>query len=196
MPFPSAFAVLDARDGRVLDARSPDTRALPGSTVKPFLPDVGVFPCKGRLTLDGRRIDCTHLPVAGPLDYSQAVALSCNWYFTTLALRLDPGDLRTALRDFEARLPTTDLDRQLQAVGLWGVSTTPLRLARAYRGLMLRDPSRVSNGGKTGTTAEAAWYAGWAPVENPRIVVAAMTGGRGATDARPAAGELIRKWLR
>jgi cell division protein FtsI/penicillin-binding protein 2 len=134
--------------------------------------------------------------VAGPLDYSQAVALSCNWYFTTIALRLPPRDLQAALREFEARLAVSNLDRQLQSIGLWGVSTTPLRLARAYRGLMLREPSRVSNGGKTGTTAEAAWYAGWAPVERPRIVLAAMTGGRGVFDARPAAEELIRKWLR
>jgi cell division protein FtsI/penicillin-binding protein 2 len=70
-----------------------------------------------------------------------------------------------------------------------------LRLARAYRALWQQNPGRIS-GGKTGTTAQAAWYAGWAPVDQPRIVVAVMTGGRGATDAQPAAQELIARWLR
>ena len=195
MASPEAFAVLDAGTGRVLEAKRADSRALPGSTVKPFLPVRGVYPCHGALRIGGHRLDCTHLPVSMPLDPVQALALSCNCYFSQAILAVPPEQARQALRDFEPELATTVEQRQLQALGHWGVSATPLRLVRAYRALWQRDPSRIS-GGKTGTTAQAAWYAGWAPVDQPRIFVAVMTGGRGATDAQPAAQELIAKWLR
>ena len=195
MASPDAFAVLDARSGQVLETRRADVTALPGSTVKPFLPVRGTHRCLGRLRIAEHRLDCTHLTVSMPLGPEQALALSCNCYFAQAVLAVPPEQVRQALRDFEPQLAASDEQRQLQALGHWGVSASPLRLARAYRALSQRDPGRIP-GGKTGTTAQAAWYAGWAPVDQPRIVVAVMTGGRGATDAQPAAQELIARWLR
>lgn len=192
---PEALAVLDARDGRVLEAKNENLTALPGSTVKPFIPAHGVFPCPGKLTISGHRLDCTHPKVYGPVNGIDALALSCNNYFAHLALRLKPEVLQKSLREFNARLASTDEQRQLQALGYWGVSTSALTLARAYRRLLLNTPPPGFTG-KTGTTRDAAWYAGWAPAENPRIVVAVMTGGRGIVDAYPAARAIFEKWLR
>lgn len=170
--------------------------ALPGSTVKPFLPRTdAVFPCRRTLRIRQHRLDCTHPPVYGPIGETDALALSCNCYYAALALQLPPADVQRALIDFDAQLAGTPDQRQLQFLGHWGVSTAPLRLARAYRKLLLATPPAAFTG-KTGTTKDAAWYAGWAPPDKPKLVAAVMTGGRGAIDAEPAARKLFDKWLR
>lgn len=193
---PEAFAVLDAASGRLLEAKNENATALPGSTVKPFIPTKGrVFPCPGKLTIAGRRFDCTHPKTFGPINGTDALSLSCNHYFATLALRLKPEELRSALSEFNSQIAATDDQRQLQAIGYWGVSTSALGLARAYRRLLL-SKAHPELHGKTGTTRDAAWYAGWEPVDRPRVVVAVMTGGRGITDAYPAAREIFNQWLR
>lgn len=190
-----ALAVLDVSSGKVLEARNSDVRALPGSTVKPFLPARGVFPCGRSLRIAGHRLDCTHLVVHGPINGADALLLSCNCYFAALALRVSPEEVRRSLGDFDAQLAASDEQRQLQALGHWGVTASPMRMVRAYRRLLLSGaPAGFS--GKTGTTRDAAWFAGWAPAEAPRIVAAVMTGGRGVTDAEPAAREIFQKWLR
>ncbi len=191
-----AYVVLDARDGRILDARNENASALPGSTVKPFVPAVGTAVCRGALTIAGHRLDCTHPAVLGPINGDDALVLSCNHYFASVALRSDPRRMQAALADFEAALAGTTEQRQLQALGYWGVSASPLRLARAYRRLLATAKSRLISGGKTGTTAQAAWYAGWDPADDPKVVVAVMTGGRGAANALPAAREIFKKWSR
>ncbi len=193
---PEAFAVLRLSDGKLLEVRDEHSSALPGSTVKPFIPVSGIGQCKRKLSVAGHRLDCTHAPVLGPINGPDAVALSCNCYFAALALRISPETLRQSLQDFAPQLARTDDQRQLQALGMWGVSATPLRLARAYARLLRTDRGAWLGSGKTGTTAQAAWYAGWAPPESPGVVVAAMTGGRGVTDAKPAAERLLAKWLR
>jgi cell division protein FtsI/penicillin-binding protein 2 len=196
---PSAFALLEAGTGRVVAARDPEVRAFPGSTVKPFVPVAGFFPCAGTLRIGVRHFDCTHPPARGPLTREEAIALSCNCYFAAAALSIPVLQLRQALHEFDAELAETPAQRQLQAIGSWGVSASPLSMARAYRRLLrtAAKNSRLPAGftGKTGTTAGAAWYAGWAPESSPRQVVAVLTGGRGATDAKPAAGEILSRWL-
>lgn len=192
---PEAFAVLDARDGRVLEVKNEEANSLPGSTVKPFIPTRGVYPCHGKLTIAWHRLDCTHLKVYGPVNGIDALTLSCNNYFAALALRMKPQELQQSLHEFNAQLAATDDQRQLQALGYWGVLTSAIQLARAYRRLLITAPP-PGFVGKTGTTRDAAWYAGWQPAEKPRIVVAVLTGGRGITDAYPAAREIFEKWLR
>lgn len=193
---PEAFAILDAATGVVLDRRNENAAAPPGSTVKPFLPASGVFPCRRNLTIEGHRLDCTHPPVYGPVGATDALALSCNCYFAALALRQPPETIRRALIEFDAQLATTDAQRQLQALGHWGVNTTALRLARAYRRLLVSGPPAGITG-KTGTTREGAWYAGWFPKDgSPRVVIAVLTGGRGAVDAEPAAHAIFKEWSR
>lgn len=191
-----AYAILDARDGRTVDAKYEHYRALPGSTVKPFLPLDGVAVCQGELRIGAHRLDCTHPPALGPIGGRDALVLSCNHYFATMALRMSPEDLRQALRDFSAQLAYTDDQRRLQALGHWGVSTTPLMLARAYRRLLMSDRERLLRDGKTGTTAEGAWFAGWHPPLSPKVVGALLTGGRGYDNARPMAMRLLEKWSR
>lgn len=192
----NAWAVLDAETGALLDVRNELVSALPGSTVKPFLNASGVFPCRGALRIGGHRLDCTHPRTAAPLTGDEALVLSCNHYFAALALRTQPRDQQRALVAFNATLAATDEQRQLQALGHWGVAATPLAMARAYRELLRGERWKLLDGGKTGTTAQAAWFAGWAPRERPRFVAAVMTGGRGSVDARPFAEALLSRWAR
>jgi hypothetical protein len=191
-----AYAILDARDGRVLDAKYENVFALPGSTVKPFLPLDGVAVCHRELRIGTHRLDCTHPPALGPIGGADALMLSCNHYFATMALRMSPENLRQALRGFAPSLAFTDDQRRLQALGHWGVSTTPMMLAWAYRRLMMSDRARLLRDGKTGTTARGAWFAGWYPPYSPKLVGAVLTGGRGYENARPLAIRLFEKWSR
>lgn len=193
----SAYAILDVRDGRVIDAQQERLSALPGSTVKPFLPLDGVAVCHGALRIGAHRLDCTHPRALGPIGGRDALVLSCNHYFATVALRMSPEELRQALHEFAPSLAYTDDQRRLQALGHWGVSTTPLMLATAYRRLLMTDREKLVRAGKTGTTAQGAWFAGWhPPTASPKVVGAVLTGGRGHDDARPEALRLFEKWSR
>lgn len=191
-----AYAILDAREGKVLEAQNEHVSALPGSTVKPFLPLDGAAVCHRALRIGAHRLDCTHPPALGPIGGADALVLSCNHYFATVALRMSPEDLRQALREFSPQLAFTDDQRRLQALGHWGVSATPLNLAMAYRRLLSTDRQKLLRDGKTGTTAQGAWFAGWHPPVAPKVVGAVLTGGRGWDDARPQALRLFEKWSR
>ena len=81
-----AVILLDVRTRRVLTARNSELLAPPGSTLKPLVfstllrakkLDPGEsFPCTGRLTIDGRRFDCSHPPMNRPIDLRIALAYS------------------------------------------------------------------------------------------------------------------------
>ncbi len=134
--------------------------AAPGSSIKPFtlkaLLEAGkvdastALLCKRPLNIAGHRLDCSHPQTSQPLDAASALAYSCNSYFTTMATRLTPAQLResfindgfaqsTGLAPDEAvgtiALASSTAELQLQAIGEWGVQVTPLELLRAYRGL-------------------------------------------------------------
>ena len=226
--------VLDVHTGQVLASYRMDVAAQrivhPGSSIKPFTlmallasgkVDGGTaLMCKRSAFIGGHRLDCTH-PVTGePLDPAAALAYSCNSYFTTVALRLTPEQLHdslvregfastTALAPKEAAgrvaLAQSTEQLQLQAIGEWGVSVTPLELLRGYRGIALEQTkhdaklaplfdglqqsisygmghaaqpdTRIKVAGKTGTASADegpwthAWFAGYAPAENPEIVL-------------------------
>src|SRR5271165_1471158 len=103
-----AAAVLDVHTGRVLAAYHADVAARrvvrPGSSIKPFtllaLLEAGkvdantAMVCKRPLTIAGHRLDCPHPDTAEPLGPSSALAYSCNSYFTSVATRLTPAQLR------------------------------------------------------------------------------------------------------
>jgi cell division protein FtsI/penicillin-binding protein 2 len=110
---------------------------------------------------------------------------------------------------------------KLMSIGEDGVSVTPLALAEAYRRLALRLRSGPATdelqiirkglesavvagtgqlaatkdlrvAGKTGTSAGHAWFAGFAPSENPEIVVLVfLERGRGGADAAPIAARIF-----
>ena len=122
------------------------------------------------------------------------------------------------------RYPASKEAVQLMSIGEDGVAVTPLELAEAYRTLAvrLRNPmlttdlriisegleSAINTGtarlaaakgirvaGKTGTSRGHAWFAGFAPVERPDIVVVVfLEKGRGGADAAPIAGRIFEGW--
>jgi cell division protein FtsI/penicillin-binding protein 2 len=178
-PWPSAVAhaarlnpdarivVLDIVSGRLLASahlsESARTLAAPGSTLKPLLlyslisshrwdPDRRIA-CSRHLRIEGRSLDCSHPPLPGPLNATEALTWSCNTYFAALAASIPPVELRpllaptgllsqTGLAPAEAtalfRDPTTPSAVQLTALGVDGIRVTPLELAAAYRWLALQ----------------------------------------------------------
>lgn len=220
--------ILDVVTGRVLLHYGPEVgRTRPGSTVKPFtllaLLKAGLdprrrLPCAQRLTIGGRRFDCTHPPIH-TLDAREALAYSCNNYFATAVARLDPRELVLVFQSYGLEVGAiTDL--RLTALGEDSVAVTPSGLARAYRMLAKAKNPVVDEGlelataggtarlagsrwsGKTGTAASAnrislqGWFAGWTPRVSPEhVMVVFLPVGRGASDAAPAAKRLYESWL-
>lgn len=212
--------VLDVRSGQVLAAYHLDVAArrvvYPGSSIKPFtlmtLLELGkvneqtALMCKRSLWISGHKLDCTHPATAQPLDPAAALAYSCNSYFSTVALRLTPAQLRdsfaqdgfasvTSLAQDEASgnvaLAQSREQLQLEAIGEWGISVTPLEMVHAYREIALLEakhdakldplfagleqsvaygmgheaqpPSAMKVAGKTGTAPadEGPWTHAW-----------------------------------
>ena len=166
-PYKGTAVVLDLKANKVIaahDLRLAAQRvATPGSTVKSFvllkLLETGSakpgdrFVCPRRVRIAGRHLDCTHPALPAAIDASDALAWSCNAYFAAAAQRLKPNELAEALRtaglvgqtgltsdESHGEIRTAqDVDQlRLQALGEWGVLTTPLGLLEAYRKLAER----------------------------------------------------------
>ncbi len=156
-----AAAVLDLKSGKLLAVYHPDVAArrlaMPGSAVKPFtlmtLIDSGKvkpdekFLCRRDVRVGKVNLTCSHPQTGQPFDAATALAYSCNDYFTTMAGRLTGQELREAfvragLSAKAGLLPNevtgsvvltqTREQRQLQAIGEFGVHVTPLELLAAY----------------------------------------------------------------
>ncbi len=164
--------VLDVVSNRIVASYRLDVAArrlaLPGSSIKTFtllallhagkVTSQTALMCKRPLTIAGHRLDCSHPDTHHPLDPTEALAYSCNSYFTSVATRLSPQQLRQAFLDDGFANPTglatkeaagsvalasTTSELQLQAVGEWGVKITPLELLRAYRNLAVLADGRA-----------------------------------------------------
>ena len=158
--------VINVHSGKILAAYHLNVAARrlvrPGSSIKTFTllalleagkVDAGTaLVCKRPLTVGGHRLDCPHPVTRQPLDPPAALAYSCNWYFTQVATRLMPEQLRaqfirdgftstTGLATNEAtgtvELAQNAEQLELEAIGEWGIEVTPLELLRAYRNLAL-----------------------------------------------------------
>jgi cell division protein FtsI/penicillin-binding protein 2 len=141
--------------------------AAPGSSIKPFtlkalleadkIDANSALVCKRRLKIAGHQLDCSHPQSGQPLDAATALAYSCNSYFTGVATRLSPAQLResfigdgftraTGMAAEEVAgtvaLASSSDELRLQAIGEWGVRVTPLELLRAYRNLALLAASK------------------------------------------------------
>jgi cell division protein FtsI/penicillin-binding protein 2 len=147
----------------------------PGSTVKPFVlmdllqkgridPEQHIV-CRRPLYIGGKRMDCSHPVSITSLDAPDAIAYSCNTYFSTVATRLKPDELAdvykragftsaTGLAAEEAsgriNAPNEPAQLQLQALGEWGIQVTPLELLNAYLKLARQ---RLQSGSAGGSTA-------------------------------------------
>ena len=199
-------------------SEAPPGSAVKPFTLKALLrTGVSTALCGRTLSINGQRLDCSHPPVSEPLTASDALALSCNSWFAAMASNLLPDLL---WREFNAAGLTAGIARTrdaliLQALGIDGVKCTPLALARAYRRLAL-DQSKaeprfapiyeglaesVKRGtsiaagpagrGKTGTTKDGAWFAGF---NNAIALAVFLFQGTGGADAAPIAGEVFAAW--
>jgi penicillin-binding protein 2 len=159
-----AAVVVDVQSGHVLAAYHLDVAARrvvhPGSSIKPFtllallqagkLDAQTALMCKRTVSIGGHKLDCTHPATPEPLVPASALAYSCNSYFTNVAMRLTPAQLRDSFvrSGFSSRtglspdevagnvaLSHSSEELQLQAIGEWGISVTPLELLHGYRDL-------------------------------------------------------------
>lgn len=204
--------------------RAREEWAPPGSAIKPLtwmnLPRRVPARCTTPFFIGGRRLDCTHVPVLTKVDGEVALAASCNSWFAEMARNLDPRVFHHKLQQYgaRARLVTRVEDLQLQALGLEGVEFTVMGLAKAFLQVVASPDPILRSGleravtegtgqlaalanlqvaGKTGTTSEGSWFAGFAPARQPKVIVVAHTRlGHGATDAAPAAREIFEWWQR
>ena len=164
---PGAVVALNVEAGKVIADFNITVAAqrleLPGSTVKPFVlmellrsgkvEAAKRIACHRLLYIAGHRMDCTHSPDVATLDATDAIAYSCNTYFSTVALRMTAAELSetfhragftsvTGLAPSEAvghiSMSQSQANLQLQAVGDWGIQVTPLELLSAYRHLALQ----------------------------------------------------------
>lgn len=220
----AVVVLIELASGRVAIERGEvRQRVTPGSTIKPFVLEAakGLPPfervCQRTVRLGGRRMDCTHPRLALPVGAREALVYSCNSYFASLGKRIEPERLAATLKRFGfvvARSAESEVERQLMALGEFGVTTTPLDLARAYARLAadggvagLREAVEVGTAqraaveglavaGKTGTTRGHAWFAGYAPADRPRVAVVVLTlEGTGGASAAPVAAEVLKQWF-
>ena len=156
-----AAVILDVRSGKVLAAydlaRAGQRLVRPGSAIKPFvlatladhrlLSEPSEVHCSRQLNISGRKLNCGHPALAGSLGAEQALAYSCNTYFTTMGAKLTPAQLRDGLQGWgiasrvglvkDETAGRIDLSQsreqtQLQCLGEENVKVTPLGLLQGY----------------------------------------------------------------
>ena len=214
--------VVEVGSGRLLAAYRLDvaarTLAAPGSTVKPFtlaallesgrLPPDATLLCRRRVRLAGQELNCTHVETPEPLDPVTALAYSCNYFFSQLGARLEAAELVEAFRrdglislsglapreaTGSVRVPGSGEEKQLLALGHWGIETTPLALLAAYRQLALRRSQEGASGklAPVFTGLEAATEYGTGQLARPEgLRVAGKTG-----TSRSKAGNWTQAWF-
>lgn len=148
-----AYVAVDLSSGRVLDAEQParlDAPALAGSVIKiaalAAALESGIatartgIPCAKETTVAGHHLVCTHPDLHRPLLPAEALAHSCNTYFTTLAARTPRSAFDRVLADLG--LPPADPAAPLPAVavGLEGIQVAPRRLLDAVAKIAQEPP--------------------------------------------------------
>src|SRR5437870_4013129 len=109
--------VMDAQTGRVRALVNPEgayaQALMPGSAIKPFttlaalraglIDENSRTVCPGRFTGLSFSLPCVHADHLPPLNPSEAIAYSCNYYFATLGQRLGREKLVETLRSLDRR---------------------------------------------------------------------------------------------
>jgi cell division protein FtsI/penicillin-binding protein 2 len=182
------------------------------------------LPCSGHLRIGGASFACVHPKLQVPLTASTALAYSCNQFIAKMAARFAPGELADALSRYglSASQSTGAIGIPLQALGQRHVTATVAQMATAYQRLThrLSVPAnaailqgmeeavvygtaqhaavpQIQVAGKTGTASGSyAWFAGFAPSQNPRVVVAVLARGHaGGADAAPIASRIFAAYF-
>jgi stage II sporulation protein D len=158
-----AIVVMDLQTGRIRAVVNPQLafqRAYPpGSTIKPFtaltalraglIDENSRTKCGEHYRRKGVNAVCSHPRNLPPLNTTQAIAYSCNYYFATLGERINEDDLTRTLSDFGFGRPT-GISNVEETPGVllrngWGpenaigegrtLQVTPIQLLTAYAAL-------------------------------------------------------------
>ena len=159
-----AIVVIDLQTGRVRAAVNPrlayQSASPPGSTIKPFTAlaalRAGIIDensrtlCREHYRHDGANAVCSHERNLQPLNPTEAIAYSCNYYFATVGERLKEDDLARTLSDFGfGRITGLEHEEETSGVLLrtgWGpenaigegrtLQVSPIQLLTAYAALV------------------------------------------------------------
>jgi stage II sporulation protein D len=144
IPPEAAVEVIDLKTGRAVFTQRADVLDRPtwmASVAKVFTLraalDAGLvdartrIPCRGRITLGPRTVQCVHPAFAQPLSAVEALAHSCNSFFTSL--RLPPGAVASAFSGAGLPPPPASMpEPRLAWIGLDGTRVAPRRTLRAF----------------------------------------------------------------
>ena len=202
-----AAIVLDIQTNKVLATYHADqTQATPGSTLKPFFLLAALNSnqapkqvyCRRNLRIAARPMHCVHPAITHPLNAREALAYSCNTYFAELAAHLyaqrGPNGLAEILRQrgFEqVHTPQSLPEAQFLALGVEGVTTSPLALAEAYRGLALdltRPQATAADHLVAAALEDSIHYGTANTAAVSRLRIAGKTGTASATEGGPTHG--------
>ena len=172
-----AIVVMDVQTGRIRAVVNPQLAfqqaSPPGSTIKPFtalaalhagiIDEKSRTKCRERYRRAGVNAVCSHKRHLDPLNPTEAIAYSCNYYFATVGERLKDDDLTNTLSGFGFGR-TTGINHAEETAGVllrsgWGpenaigegrtLQVTPIQLLTAYATLAngghLLQPSLASD---------------------------------------------------
>ena len=153
-----AVIVSDPRSGQILAIWNPQSGLReaynPGSTAKLVVSaaalEEGILSpfekimCRRVPRLLGESYHCSHPPPVRPFDLAEALANSCNYFFSEVSTRLSSSALAHWYAMFgygiagenvspgEVRIPDNPREKALAALGEQGVTATPAQVLLAY----------------------------------------------------------------
>jgi SpoIID/LytB domain protein len=151
----AAWRIVDLAEGHVIGAARSErleSPVPPGSFMK--IPSLIAalasrtialdtrIPCEGQTTIGGRVIRCSHPRVRHALRPAEALALSCNVFFATVAQRLPRARLDGVLTALGLPATPASAPMALAATGLAATPTAPAALLAALT-LVVLDPAAV-----------------------------------------------------
>jgi len=182
--------VMDPQTGRVRAVVNPEIAFAenlpPGSTIKPFsalaamrsglIDETSQTLCREKYTHEGFQTVCSHPRELAPLNPTEALAYSCNYYFGKVGERLDESTFDSTLAEFgfgkstginsgveaQGKLPRKGWHSQ-NAIGETDeLQTTPIQLLDAYSALV--------NGGRL-FTPKLAPAKGYVPEVRSKVTI-------------------------
>jgi cell division protein FtsI/penicillin-binding protein 2 len=133
--------------------------------------------CPHKLSIRGRRFDCSHPSLNQPLRVATAIAYSCNCFVTHFAARFEAGELARFLGAHRLGPPAQISaasqmdDCQLQSIGEERILVTPSALLNAYAQLAARAPAPIIEGLEDAVEFGTAQLAA-----SPKVKIAGKTG--------------------